>query len=118
MNKTDREILLVQLFHILFLGVFLVIVGATRPRSAWWYYVLLALGIIAVVKFSLEARRKTLFWVLWHVLVVGPVLIWVGSQRRRSFDFLFKILIMIGSAAIGYHTIRLVQFVRRLVKKP
>lgn len=101
---------LIQIIHMLIFGTFLLYVGlATRSSPTWVYNVLFMLGVIVAIVFLVEIHKKTLFWVLWHVLVVATVLIWVGIMKNNSFDFLYKLLIIIGSAAIGYHAIRLVQ---------
>lgn len=56
----QTKALLVQLLHILILGVFLLYVGIVQPRNPWFYYCLILLGIVAVVYFSIHAKESLL----------------------------------------------------------
>ena len=104
------ESLIIQITHILFLGVFLLYVGIYKPKANWVYNLLIVLGILAIIVFSVKIyNNENLFWLIWHVFFVGIVLLWTGIMRKQSFDFLYKLLIIIGSAAIGYHAVRLIQ---------
>ena len=105
----NLELLFIRLAHIFILGVFLLYIGISKTKKMWPYNVLIVLGIVAVVAFLLQVRKENLFWVVWHMLVVGIVSIATGVMRDNSPDFLYKLLIILGSAAIGYHLIRLIQ---------
>lgn len=102
---------IIQSIHIFIFGIVLLYVGITIPKYDWIYYILLTLGIIAIIFFSLNFK-KSLFWILWHILIIGIVLLWVGIQKYNSPKFLFKLLIILGSAAIGYHLVRLIQNIK------
>lgn len=103
----DLEIFFIRIIHIFILGIFLLYVGITKPKKAWPYIALILLGVIAIIVFLSQVGKEKLFWVMWHVLFVGVVLLWIGGMRNNAPDFLYKLLIIIGSAAIGYHLIRL-----------
>jgi hypothetical protein len=69
------------------------------------YPVLLGLGAVIVAYHTYRAATKSSnAWVnLIHVLLVGPLLMyigWTGDQTPRKF---FELLLMFGFAAIGYH---------------
>lgn len=103
-----KQVVLIHLVHIFILGMLLLYVGIEKPKKDWLYYVLLALGIIIILKFLSQWKKEDPFWIVWHTFV-GIVLISVGIKKRHSFAFQYKLLIILGSAAIGYHAIRLAQ---------
>jgi len=108
----NKESLLIQLIHILVFGSFLIYVGVAIPRNEVYYYILLSLGILAILYFLGNINKENMFWIIWHIFIIGIILIWVGIQKSKSPTFLFKLLIILGSAAIGYHFIRLVQNIK------
>ena len=105
--------LLIQLFHIFIFGPFLIYVGITQPPQDFVYYILLALGILVIVLFTLKMIREhnnnVLGWLLWHVIIISGLLLWCGIQKTKSPHIIFALLIALGFAAIGYHGLRLIQ---------
>ncbi len=97
---------LVRFFHILVVGSLFLYVGIKRTEiPKFMYPVLLGLGAVIVAYHGYKATSKpSNAWVnLIHVLLVGPLLMyigWTGDQTPRKF---FEILMMFGFAAIGYH---------------
>jgi len=104
----DIKTLSIQIVHIFVLGVFLLTVGITRPKQDAVYHILLVMGILVVIWWIAQLRTGDPFWIVWHFIVAG-VLLSVGLRGRRCFAFQYKLLIILGSAAIGYHSVRLVQ---------
>jgi hypothetical protein len=44
------------------------------------------------------------YWVnLIHILLVGPLLVYIGYNREKTARLYFELLMMLGFAAIGYH---------------
>ena len=111
-KKMNIPDLIIQIIHIFILGIFLLYVGIMIPCADWNYYILFIFGLVALLFFIINIREEKLFWVLWHVLIIGIILIWVGIQKSDSPQFLFRLLIILGSAAIGYHSIRMIQNIK------
>lgn len=44
---------------------------------------------------------------LFHVLVVGPLLIYIGYMREFTPSFLFTSLVVLGLLVIGFHLYRI-----------
>lgn len=111
----SNRYLLTQLGHILILGPLLLYIGMLKPPQKWLYTILIILGLIAILVFLLKLilAWSSLFWVLWHILIIGIILIWVGIKKDQSPSFLFILLVIIGSAAIGYNLSKLM---KRFVK--
>jgi hypothetical protein len=44
------------------------------------------------------------YWVnLIHILLVGPLLLYIGYNGEKTPRLYFELLLMLGFAAIGYH---------------
>jgi Na+-transporting methylmalonyl-CoA/oxaloacetate decarboxylase beta subunit len=105
MNKES----LVHLFHILIVGSLFLYVGIKRNTiNSILYPILLGLGIIIVLYHIYKTynyiKQGKGFWVnLIHILLVGPLLIYIGYIGEKTSRLYFELLIMLGFASIGYH---------------
>lgn len=102
------DIFWIRLLHVFVIGLFLLWVGLAVPEAAWIYLVVLAAGVFLLVYWLVTVREQDVFWTVWHLLV-AVFLCWIGIQGSGSPRFLFKILVLLGVAAIGYHLIGLVR---------
>lgn len=109
----------VYLFHVLFVGLLFIFVGIYRENiPKWMFPVLFSLGIVVVLyhlyhivhKWSLQKS----YWVnLLHVFIMGPLLIMIGYFGEKTSRLYFELLLMLGFAAVGYHTY---YFIRNLIE--
>jgi hypothetical protein len=72
------------------------------------YPILLTLGIIIVFyhayKTYLKINSGKNPWVnLFHIFVVGPLLIYIGYNKQLTPSQAYEFLLMLGFASIGYH---------------
>lgn len=91
-----------NLFHILISGPFLMYVGLRQPTHKAYYYTLLALGLLLLVVFGREITKP---WAVVHMALLVPLLLYVGVARNNSGEA-YSFLVAVGTAAIGYHAIR------------
>jgi hypothetical protein len=104
-----NESSLVHLFHILIIGSLFLYVGiykTTIPKIM--FPTLLGLGIIIILyhmyKAYLNMKRGKNIWVnLIHIILVGPLLVYIGYHDMKTARLYFELLLMLGFAAIGYH---------------
>jgi hypothetical protein len=100
---------IVHLFHILIVGGLFMYVGITRENiPAYMYPILLGLGIVIILyhiyKVYNYMKAGKGYWVnLIHILLVGPLLVYIGYNREKTGRKYFEMLLMLGFAAIGYH---------------
>ena len=100
---------LVHLFHIIIVGGLFLYVGIYRtsiPRIM--NKILLGLGIVIILyhlfKLYNYIKQGKGFWVnLIHILLVGPLLIYIGYNAEKTARLYFELLLMLGFASIGYH---------------
>ncbi len=100
----------VRQFHVLIVGALFLYVGIKRgdiPKPEITFKVLLGLGSIVTAFHLYRATTKESIAAAWvnliHILLVGPLLMyigWMGAETPRKF---FELLMMLGFAAIGYH---------------
>jgi len=100
---------LVHLFHILIVGSLFLYVGIERTNiPSFMFPLLLGLGVIVILyhifKVYTYMKQGKGYWVnLIHILLVGPLLVYIGYNREKTARLYFELLLMLGFAAIGYH---------------
>jgi hypothetical protein len=101
--------IIVHLFHIIIVGFLFVYVGIRRDvLSEMWFNVLFYLGIFIVLyhlfKVYTYLTIGKMIWVnLIHILLVGPLLVYIGYYEKNTSRKYFEMLLMLGFASIGYH---------------
>jgi hypothetical protein len=105
-----NEVLL-QLFHIIFVGGFLFYVGLNRTNvQPFIFNILIGLGIIILCYHTYRAFTKTNPWInIIHIFIISPLLIYIGYQREKTPRYAFEILLMLAIVAIGYNGFYLVK---------
>lgn len=99
----------VHLFHILIVGSLFLYVGIYKTTMPTLMYpVLLWLGLIIIIyhifKVYNYVKEGKGYWVnLIHILIVGPLLVYIGYNREKTARLYFELLLMLGFASIGYH---------------
>ena len=105
----------VQSFHVLVVSLLFLYVGIYRNEIfPWMYYVLLGLGgvIVAYHSYKIWVKGVRNAWVNWiHVLLIGPLLIYIGYNREKTARLFYEIVLMLGFSALGYHGYYLLQSV-------
>jgi hypothetical protein len=100
---------LVHLFHVLIIGSLFLYVGIERTNiPTFMFPLLLGLGVIVILyhifKVYTYMKLGKGYWVnLIHILLVGPVLVYIGYNGEKTARLYFELLLMLGFAAIGYH---------------
>ena len=100
---------LVHLFHVLIIGSLFLYVGIQRTNiPKFMFPLLLGLGVIVILyhifKVYTYMKLGKGYWVnLIHILLVGPVLVYIGYNGEKTQRLYFELLLMLGFAAIGYH---------------
>ena len=103
--------MILALFHILFVApLFFVIAFFQYGLPEWAFTAILGLGLFIMVyhfyKYIVRiAQHSSYAWVnLIHILLVAPLLIYIGYKKRDTPRFAYELCIMVGFAALGYHT--------------
>ena len=70
--------------------------------------ILLGVGIIIILyhafKVYIKMKKGKGYWVnLIHILLVGPILLYIGHNGDKTARSYFEMLLMLGFASIGYH---------------
>jgi hypothetical protein len=101
---------LVNIFHIIFVGGIFLYFGITQtnnPKIA--LQILMYLGIFIIIYhiykayiYKIEGKN---YWVnLIHILIIGPLLVYIGYNVDKTHRLYFELLMMLGFASVGYHT--------------
>jgi hypothetical protein len=101
--------MIVHLFHLLIVGSLFLYVGIVQTKIPGFFYPLLFyLGIIIIIYHGYKAFNKIKAgknaWVSFiHILLVGPLLVYIGYNKTKTPRYCYELLLMLGFAAIGYH---------------
>jgi len=101
---------LIHLFHIFVVGGLFIYVGINREKiNAALFPVLFYLGFGIIIyhlykAYSYLKAGKGIWVNLIHILIVGPLLGYIGYYRESVARKYFEMLLMLGFAAIGYHS--------------
>ena len=103
--------MILAFFHIFFVApLFFVIAFFQDKMPDWAYTAILGLGIFLITyqsyKYVLRLSQKSGYaWVnLFHIIIVAPLLLYIGYNRRETPRSAYELSIMVGFAALGYHT--------------
>ena len=115
MKLTTEKI--VHLFHLLIVGALFLYVGIQKEKIAKFMFpVLIGVGAVVIlyhlykIYVSFKKGKGKSYWVnLIHVLLVGPLLLYIGINNKKTSRKYFELLLMLGFAAIGYHGYYLVR---------
>jgi hypothetical protein len=105
MNKET----LVHLFHVLIVGGLFLYVGIEKTTIPLRLFPLLfGLGVVVILYHTFKMYtyiiQKRGYWVnLIHIILVGPLLLYIGYNGEKTARLYFELLLMLGFAAIGYH---------------
>jgi hypothetical protein len=114
---------LVAIFHVAVIVPLLLWVGFNRAATPEWLYsVLFGTGILVLVYHSYKAISRLIaaspvVWInLIHVLLVAPLLIWIGYYAKRTERPAYDMLLIAAFGAFGYHLYKLVVMSQTFVK--
>jgi hypothetical protein len=114
----------IALFHILIVVPLFGYVAFQRAATEEWLYkVLLALGCIILFYHSYKAvirllAGSTFAWVnIFHVLLVAPLLIYIGYNGKKTPRAGYELLMMATFAALGYHVYNIVNELQTFTDK-
>lgn len=100
---------LVHLLHIFIIGTLFFYIGTQRDHiPVWLYSVLFYLGIFIVIyhlyKTYVKMTKKLNPWSnVFHILLVGPLLIYIGTYKEKTPRYIFEFILMLSFAVVGYH---------------
>ena len=102
------NILYIYLLHLLFVGPLFMYVGLRRYKTPNYLYSLLFwLGIIVLLyhayKFYTAYKNDFINHVnIYHILLVGPLLIYIGYQKEETNYVYFDLLTIFGLGLVGH----------------
>ena len=106
---------LVVLFHVVLFAPSLMYVGFMRAATPEWVYnVLFGVGLLVLVYHGMKAvvrfaAASPIIWVnLIHVLLVAPLLIWIGFHGKKTQRPAYDMLLMAAFAVFGFHLYKLI----------
>ena len=102
-------IIFLHLFHIILIGGLFIYVGIKKTSlKPNFYNFLFGLGIFLFIYHGYKTYQKIINkknpWInLFHMFIVSPLLVYIGSNKGKVNNMYYELLLMLGFAAIGYH---------------
>jgi hypothetical protein len=111
--------IIIALVHIFLIApLFFVIAFFRSDMPVWAFRSIFALGLFVLVYhaykfFTKLAARSSYSWVnAIHVVIVAPLLIYIGLEQKEAPRSAYEMLIMVGFAALGYHLYSLIHMLQ------
>jgi hypothetical protein len=99
-----------SIFHLAFVVPLFLYVAFSRAATAdWVYWLLFGLGLVLVLYQGTKAAYRWMagssyVWVnLIHVILIAPLLVYVGYYGKKTPRPAYELLALAGFAALGYH---------------
>lgn len=106
---------LLSIFHIFLVVPFLGYIFLQRAATPnWLYNLLFFIGIFVVLYhlfkgiMKISSNSSTLWINIMHVLLVGPLLIYIGYNEKKTPRSAYEILGLLTFAALGYHLYKII----------
>jgi hypothetical protein len=113
--QLDQHFIL-SLFHITIIVPFFLYIGYVRANTSnWLYMTLITVGFVIFIyhgyKLALRLRVHSGYsWVnALHVLLVAPLLMYIGYNKKETPRFAYELLLILAFGAGGYHTMSLIR---------
>ena len=104
--------MLISLFHIFVVGSLFIYVGLQKNLSHNFYQFLyyLGIGVILLHLFKSIKKLPRIAYINYlHVLLFGPLLVYIGYNERNTPLFVYDIIEFLGVLVIFYHGIKLLK---------
>jgi len=102
--------------HLIIVVPLFLYVGFTRAETPQWVYLtLFTIGWVILVYhgFKLVLRLKSRSNLAWvnaiHVIIIAPLLLFIGYHKKETPRYAYELLLMLGFAAGGYHLFSVVK---------
>jgi hypothetical protein len=100
----------ISLAHLFIIVPFFFYVAFQRAACPdWLYWVVFGVGLVVFLVHTVKAAYRWIaessyLWVnLFHVLLIAPLLIFIGYYGKKTPRSAYELLAMAGFAALGYH---------------
>ena len=104
------------IIHLVFIVPLFLYVGSTRAETPQWLYMaLLAIGLVIFIYHGVKltirlTNRSGNSWInALHVLIIAPLLMYIGYHKKETPRFAYELMLMVGFGAGGYHLFSLVK---------
>jgi uncharacterized membrane protein len=96
----------VHLFHIIIVSSLFYYIGTAQDKLPKFIYpILIGLGFFIILYHIYKSLYKSDAWINYiHILIIGPLLIYIGFNKNKTPRKFFEIILMFAFASFGYHT--------------
>jgi hypothetical protein len=106
---------LIVILHVTVIVPFFLFIGFNRAATPeWMYSVLFGTGIVLLLYHGYKAISRLIaaspvVWVnLIHVLLIAPLMLWIGYYAKRTERPAYDMLLITAFGALGFHLYKLI----------
>jgi len=104
------------IMHTIVVAPVFLFIGLKRAQTPHWMYLaLIIIGIIIFIYHGIKiiiriGIQSGYIWInSLHLLLVAPLLIYIGYHKKYTPRFAYELLLMLGFASGGYHLLTIVK---------
>ena len=125
-HEGNKHIIL-SLFHVLLVSPLFIYVGVQRASPDMPEILFNGLIGLSIALFlyhfyrgysNWRAGSSTLWINLIHIVLIAPLLLWIGYYGKNTSRIAFEMLLMLGFSALGYHLYSLFIMTNTVTGKP
>jgi hypothetical protein len=114
---------IIGILHVVLIVPFLLFVGFNRAATPEWVYnILFGVGLLVLIYHGYLSITRMIVGSpylhvnLIHVLVVAPLLLWIGYYGKRTERPAYDMLLITAFGALGFHLYRLIVVSQTFIK--
>jgi hypothetical protein len=95
----------IHFLHVFFISGFLAYIGIMKTKMPTFLFIwILVIGIFIIAYHIYKSLFKKDAWINYiHILIIGPLLVYIGFMKEETPKKVFEIILMLAFASIGYH---------------
>jgi len=115
--ELDQHFIL-SIFHLVIIAPFLLFIGFKRATTPTWVFQsLLAIGSVVMayhfyrMLFRWKAHSSFIWVNIIHVVLIAPLLLFIGFQQKDTPTMYYELLLMLAFALVGYHLFSMIRHI-------
>ena len=118
----DKYLILIR-WHLAVISPVFLWVGFNRTATPEWLYnVMFGVGLLVLFYHGFKAisrigAHSPYLWInLMHVFLIGPLIIWIGFNGKKTDRSFYDMLLLAGFAVFGFHLYQAMVMAQTFIK--
>ena len=108
--------LILLLFHTLIIGPLFIYIGINKEKINLKIYDILYYISIPLILYHIYKINQHISWVNYiHIFIIGPLLYFIGKNKKSSPNYYYEILLLLGFGIFGYNGYKLLKYKEMII---